>query len=266
MHVDVFQAIVLGFVQGVTEFLPISSRAHLILVPWLFGWPDPGLTFDVALHLGTLAALLIYFYKDWLRLLMSALRLWKGETQDPDTRLAFHIIVATIPAGVAGVLLGELNDQLGTPKVIGVALIGVAVLMRLAEVRGRRKTELLEMTLSDAVTIGVAQAFALIPGVSRSGVTITAGLFRGLTRKAAAQYSFLLSAPIVGGAVTKTLFDISKRGLPSGDMLPFVLGILTSAFFGFVSIAALMRYLQTRSTFVFINYRMVLGICLLAFS
>ena len=122
------------------------------------------------------------------------------------------------------------------------------------------------MTLPDALIIGFAQAVALIPGVSRSGVTITAGLFRGLTRKAAAQYSFLLSAPIVGGAVTKTLIDISKEGLPSGEMLPFVLGILTSAFFGFISIAGLMRYLQTRSTFVFINYRMVLGICLLAFS
>jgi len=138
--------------------------------------------------------------------------------------------------------------------------------MRLAEVKGRRKTELLEMTLPDALIIGFAQAVALIPGVSRSGVTITAGLFRGLTRKAAAQYSFLLSAPIVGGAVTKTLIDISKEGLPSGEMLPFVLGILTSAFFGFISIAGLMRYLQTRSTFVFINYRMVLGTCLLAFS
>src|SRR5436190_5726074 len=174
VHVDVFQAIVLGFVQGVTEFLPISSHAHLILVPWLFGWPDPGLTFDVALHLGTLAALLIYFYKDWLRLLMSALKLWKGEAQDPDTRLAFHIIVATIPAGVAGILLGGLENQLGTPKVIGISLIGIAVLMRLAELRGRRQTELLEMRLSDALTIGFAQAVALIPGVSRSGVTITA--------------------------------------------------------------------------------------------
>ena len=110
MQVDVFQAIVLGFIQGMTEFLPISSRAHLILVPWLFGWSDPGLTFDVALHLGTLAALLIYFYKDWLGLLKSASRLWKGDTEDPETRLAFHIIVATIPAGVAGVFLGGLGS------------------------------------------------------------------------------------------------------------------------------------------------------------
>lgn len=266
VQVDIFQAIVLGFVQGMTEFLPISSRAHLILVPWLFGWSDPGLTFDVALHLGTLAALLIYFYKDWIRLLMSALRLWKGDTEDPDTRLALHIIVATIPAGVAGVFLGGLENRLGTPKVIGIALIGVAVLMRVAEIRGRRKTELLEMTMPDAVVIGLAQAVALIPGVSRSGVTITAGLFRGLTRKAAAQYSFLMSAPIVGGAVAKTLIDISKEGLPTGETLPLIAGIVTSAFFGFVSIAGLMRYLQTRSTFVFINYRMVLGICLLAFS
>jgi undecaprenyl-diphosphatase len=162
--------------------------------------------------------------------------------------------------------LGGLENRLGTPKVIGIALISVAVLMRMAEIRGRRKTELLDMKLSDAIAIGLAQAVALIPGVSRSGVTITAGLFRGLTRKAAAQYSFLLSAPIVGGAVAKTLIDISKEGLLAGETIPFVAGILTSGFFGFISIAALMRYLQTRSTFVFINYRMILGICLLAFS
>ncbi len=266
MQIDVFQAIVLGFVQGVTEFLPISSRAHLILVPWFFGWSDPGLTFDVALHLGTLAALLIYFYKDWIRLGMSALQLWRGDTEDPDARLAFHIILATIPAALAGFLFGGLADRSGTPKVIAVALIAVALLMRLAEVRGRRQTELLDMTLSDALTIGFAQAVALIPGVSRSGITITAGLFRGLTRKAAAQYSFLLSAPIVGGAVVKTMNDMWTDGVPQDEALPLVVGIITSAFFGFVSIAGLMRYLQTRSTFVFINYRMALGICLLAFS
>jgi len=263
--IDVFQAIVLGFVQGVTEFLPISSHAHLILIPWLFGWPDPGLTFDIALHLGTLAALLLYFYRDWFHLGMSALKLLKGDTEDPNARLALYIILATIPAGVAGFFLGSLADQLATPKVIAAALIGVALLMRLAEVWGRRKTDLGGLTLSDSLIIGFAQAFALIPGVSRSGVTLTAGLFRGLTRKAAAQYSFLLSAPIVGGAVVKELGHIAAQGLPD-DVLPFIVGIITSAFFGLISITLLMSYLQTRTTFVFVNYRVALGICVLVLA
>jgi undecaprenyl-diphosphatase len=266
VEIGIFQAIVMGFVQGMTEFLPISSRAHLIMVPWLFGWPDPGLTFDVALHLGTLVALLLYFYKDWIRLAGSAMKLLGGNTRDPDARLALHIILATIPAAVAGIFLGSLENDLGTPKVIGVALIVVSLLMRAAEVVGKRKTELLDMSLPDALTVGFAQAIALIPGVSRSGITITAGLFRGLSRKAAAQYSFLLSAPIVAGAVGKTMFDISEKGLPPGDTLPFAVGIITSAIFGFLSIAGLMRYLQTHSTFVFIAYRMGLGILLLALS
>jgi undecaprenyl-diphosphatase len=150
--------------------------------------------------------------------------------------------------------------------VIGVALIVVSLLMRGAEVVGKRKTELLDMSLKDALTVGFAQAIALIPGVSRSGITITAGLFRGLTRRAAAQYSFLLSAPIVAGAVGKTMFDLFDEGLPAGDVPPLIAGIITSAFFGFISIAGLMRYLQTRSTFVFIAYRMALGILLLALS
>jgi undecaprenyl-diphosphatase len=266
VQIGVFEAVVMGFVQGMTEFLPISSRAHLIIVPWIFGWPDPGLTFDVALHLGTLAALLIYFYKDWVRLTLSAMKLLKGDTRDPDARLAFHIILATIPAGVAGVFLSGLENSLGTPKVIGVALIVVALLMRAGEMAGRRQTELLDMSLGDSLSIGFAQAIALIPGVSRSGITLTAGLFRGLSRRAAAQYSFLLSGPIVAGAVAKTLVDIAQEGLPEGQPLPFVLGIITSALFGFLSIAGLMRYLQTRSTFIFINYRLVLGVLILAFS
>ncbi len=263
VHIDVLEAIILGTVQGITEFLPISSHAHLILVPWLFGWPDPGLTFDVALHLGTLAALLLYFWKDWLYLAVHAFRLLKGDTQDPDARLALYIMLATIPGGIAGLLLEDAADKLGTPIVIAASLIGVALFMRAAEVAGRRQTDLQTMTLSDALTIGVAQAFAIIPGVSRSGITIAAGLFRGMKRNAAAQYSFLLSAPIVGGAVLKKVIDISETGLPSGQEMPFAVGIIVSAFFGFFAIAALMRYVQTHNTFVFIHYRIALGIIVL---
>ena len=229
----------------------------------MFGWPDPGLTFDVALHLGTLAALLLYFRKDWVYLTMSAFRLLKGDTEDPDARLALYIILATIPGGIAGLLFENLEEELSTPKVIATTLIVLALLLRAAELSGRRKTDLGTMTLPDALTIGFAQTLAIIPGVSRSGVTITAGLFRGMTRKAAAQFSFLLSAPIIGGAVAKTMIGIPGVGLPSDQELPFAIGIIVSAFFGFISISALMRYLQTRSTFIFIHYRIALGILVL---
>jgi len=263
VQIDTFEAIILGAVQGVTEFLPISSHAHLILVPWLFGWPDPGLTFDVALHLGTLVALLIYFRKDWIDLAISALRLLKGETDDPDARVALYIIVGTIPAGIAGLFLEDVADRLGTPTIIAIALIALALVLRAAELGGRRKTDLGTMTMSDAVAIGLAQILALIPGVSRSGVTMTAGLFRGMTRLAAAQYSFLLSAPLIGGAVAKKLIDVMRAGLSPGQTTPFAIGIIVSAIFGFISIAGLMRYLQTKNTFIFIHYRIALGIVVL---
>jgi undecaprenyl-diphosphatase len=262
-QVDVLEAIVLGTVQGITEFLPISSRAHLILIPWLFGWPDPGLTFDVALHLGTLLALLLYYWKDWVYLTRSAFRLLKGDIEDPDSRLAFYLILATIPGGIAGLLFEQLEDQLSTPAVIAATLIGVALLMRIAEVRGRRTSDLDTMTLPDALTVGFAQALAIIPGVSRSGVTITAGLFRNLNRFAAAEFSFLLSAPIVGGAVAKKVVDIARDGLPPDQQVSFAVGTIVSAFVGLIFMAGLIRYLKNHTTFVFINYRIVLGIVVL---
>ena len=263
MQIDVFQATILGTIQGITEFLPISSRAHIILIPWLFGWPDPGLTFDVALHLGTLAALLIYFFKDWVYLTKSAFRIFQNDPEDSDARLALYLILATIPGVIAGLLFEHLEDQISTPAVVAAMLIVVALLMRFAEISGRRKTDLETITLSDALMIGSAQALAIIPGVSRSGITITAGLFRGMTRKAAAQFSFLLSAPIVAGAVLKKVIDIAIDGLPRGQSTPFAVGIVVSAFWGVISIAAMMAYLQNRTTFVFINYRIVLGIAVL---
>jgi undecaprenyl-diphosphatase len=263
VQTDIFEATFLGAVQGITEFLPISSRAHLILIPWLFGWSDPGLTFEVALHLGTLLALLLYFWQDWFYLAQSALKLLRGDTEDPDARLALYLILATIPCGIAGLLLEHLADEFSTPTVIAASLIGVALFMRAAEVQGMRKTDLQTMTLSDAMMIGFAQALAIIPGVSRSGVTITAGLFRGMTRTAAAQFSFLLSAPIVAGAVIKKAIDVSHEGMPADQFTPFLIGIVVSAFFGFVCISGLMKYLQTRTTFVFINYRIILGIVVL---
>jgi undecaprenyl-diphosphatase len=264
----IFQAIIFGAVQGFTEFLPISSTAHLILLPWFLGWPDPGLAFDVALHLGTLVALLLYFRSDWTALTVSAFGLVRGRTQSPDARMAMLIIAGTIPAAAAGVLFEDtVESTLRAPQLIGVTLILLALVLVAAEMIGRRKKSLNDISLADAISIGIAQAVAIIPGVSRSGSTITAGLFLGMKRDAAARFSFYLSAPIIAGAVGKKLVDILGSGLSSGQLMPFIVGIVASGVVGYLSIAFLMRYLQTHNTYLFVVYRILLGIVvLLAFS
>jgi len=258
---SIFQAIIFGAVQGLTEFLPISSTAHLILLPWAFGWPDPGLSFDVALHLGTLVALLIYFRADWIALISSALGILRGRTQAPDARMAMQIVVATIPGAIAGALFEhQIEDALRAPQVIALMLIALALVLVVAEVVGRRKKSLDEVSWGDAIIVGVAQAFAIIPGVSRSGVTITAGLFRSMKRDTAARFSFYLSTPIIGGAVAKKMLDIVKEGATIDQLTPFVVGIVVSGIVGYMAIAFMMRYLQTRTTYLFVYYRIALGI------
>jgi undecaprenyl-diphosphatase len=259
-----FQALIYGIVQGLTEFLPVSSTAHLILLPWVAGWPDPGLSFDVALHLGTLIALLIYFRADWFALISSALGIIRGRTQAPDARMAMQIVVATIPGAIAGALFEhKVEDALRAPQLIALMLIAMALVLAAAEVMGRRKKSLDEISWGDAITVGVAQAFAIIPGVSRSGVTITAGLFRGLKRDTAARFSFYLSTPIIAGAVAKRSLEIVKAGATIEQLTPFIIGILASGIVGYLAIAFLMRYLQTRTTYVFVYYRIALGIAVL---
>ena len=257
---NLLQAIVLGAVQGLTEFLPISSTAHLILVPKLLGWEDPGLTFDVALHLGTLVALLIYFQQDWINLVKSGVDYIRGRSKDP---LFFYIVLATIPAGIAGLFLEKLADrELRDIRIIALALILLALVLVLAEFRGRKQKALDQMSFGDAMSVGFAQALALVPGVSRSGVTITAGLFRGMKRDAAARFSFFLSTPLIAGAAAKKLLDVLKEGLPSTAMSSFVAGILASAVVGYIAIKVLLRYLQGHTMFVFVYYRILLGIAL----
>lgn len=257
----VFQAIIFGAVQGVTEFLPISSTAHLILLPWFLGWPDPGLSFDVALHLGTLVALLIYFRKDWIALIGSSVNLLRGRTSNPNARMALFIIVSTIPGALAGVLFEhQVETALRSPKIIALTLSLMALVLVVAELKGRRKKNLEQITWSDAITVGLAQAFALVPGVSRSGSTITAGLFVGMTRETAARFSFYLSAPIIAGAVAKKMLDIFKIGLTADQMPPFIIGIVSAGVVGYLSIAFLLRYLQTHNTFLFVYYRIALAI------
>jgi undecaprenyl-diphosphatase len=250
----IFQAIILGVVQGVTEFLPVSSTAHLILLPWALGWPDPGLAFDVALHLGTLVALLIYFWEDWIALIKSA----------PTSRMVRFIIVATIPGAIAGALFEhKVEDALRAPQIIAVMLIVMALVLAVAEFLGQRRKNLDEVSWSDAITVGISQAFAIIPGVSRSGVTITTGLFRGMKRDAAARFSFYLSTPLIAGAVAKKTLDILKGGASLEQLTPFIAGIISSGIIGYLSIAFMMRYLQTHNTFLFIFYRIALGIVVL---
>ena len=259
------QAIILGFVQGATEFLPISSTAHLVLVPWFFGWTDPGLGFDIALHLGTLVSLLVYFRSDWFDLLGGGIDLLRGRRENPNSKLMLFIIVATIPALIAGALLNDFADStLRKPPIIASALIVLALVLVVAERLGKRQIKLDQMTLGDAIAVGCAQAVAIIPGVSRSGVTITAALFRGMTREAAARFSFLLSTPIIGAAVSKAVFDGVRHGFPSVAMSSAIMGIVVSGVVGYLSIAFLMRYLATHNTYVFVAYRIALGIIVLA--
>lgn len=275
-----WQAIVLGIVQGLTEFLPVSSSAHLIIVPWLLGWESPGLAFDSALHLGTLAAVIVYFWRDLVAMALAlprALRQPVAVLRSPDPadvmpRLALLIALGTVPAALVGVLGEAFIDAAYHPGgvtpdrvivAVAIALIALALLLLLAERRARHVRPMASLRLRDALLIGLAQAGALIPGVSRSGSTITAGLFRGLTRGDAARFSFLLGAPIVAAAGGKGLLEILTSGLDAGQLGIFAVGLASSALAGFAAIWGLLRYLQRASTLVFILYRIGLGVLLL---
>jgi len=262
-----YQAVILAIVQGLTEFLPVSSTAHLVLFPWLFHWEDPGLTFDVALHAGTLVAVLLYFWKMWFELLTSAIgRESSGEAKMLENRRLFwFLVIGTIPGGIAGYLLEHAaEDQFRTPVVIGLALIIVGVLMWLGERTTSTKPHLQNVSFLDAILIGVAQAIAVIPGVSRSGVTMTAGLFRGLSRETTARFSFLLSTPLIAGAVLKKGMEIRHVGIPPDMRLPFVVGIIVSGLVGYLVIGILIRYLEIRTFKIFVVYRLALGVLVLA--
>jgi len=271
----VMHAVVLGVVQGVTEFLPVSSTAHLKLVPWIMNWQDPGLTFDVALHAGTLLAVLGYFLTTWLRIFRAALGapidIHNGNTlYGPELatqrRLLWYLVLATIPAGVAGLLFEHhIETNWRNPLIIAASLIGVGIVMGIADRRDRGGKQFNEVTLNDSLSIGLAQALAVVPGVSRSGITITQGLFRGMTREAAARFSFLLATPIIAGAALKKWHDVHKAGgLPPGMKLPFEAGVAASAVVGLLSIWLLIRFLRSRSLQVFVYYRIVLGIIVMA--
>ena len=280
---SVVQAIVFGLIQGLTEFLPISSSAHLVVVPWLLGWESPGLAFDAALHLGTLTAVLVYFWADLVRMARALPRAaadplgvlrgpLPGRRDDPDARLALLIAIGTIPGAVFGLLAEETVERVyhgdggtadGAIVAIAVALMALALLLLLAEKTARHVRALDSARLPDTIAVGLAQALALVPGVSRSGATITAGLFRGLRRPDAARFSFLLGVPIIAAAGLKGLLDSLQAGFGPGELPIFLLGIVVSGLSGFAAIWGLLRYLQRASTMVFIIYRLGLGVLLL---
>ncbi len=256
------QAVVYGIVQGLGEFLPISSSGHLILLPWLFGWSDPGLQFDVALHLGTLISLLAYFGPDFAALARAGVQsiVERRIGDDPKRRLAVGIALACIPAMLAGLLLEDLvASRFRNPALVATTLIVSGVILYAADRLAPRRKDVVALTLADTFLIGVAQAVALVPGVSRSGATITAARALGASRDAAARFSFLLSAPVVFGAGLLEAKDMVRVGID----LPFLVGVTTSALVGYLAIRYLLVYVRTRSYAVFVWYRVVLGLAIL---
>jgi undecaprenyl-diphosphatase len=270
-----YQAIVLAIIQGLTEFLPVSSTAHLVLFPWLLGWPDGGLAFDVALHVGTLIAVLLYFMKDWVELTLAGVGVHYPAGASAE-KIAFHkrlfwlLVIGTIPGAIAGVLFERvIEDKLRFPVPIAIALILVGVLMWLAERHPRLTRHLEDANTGDAVTIGVAQAAALFPGVSRSGITIITGLFRGMRRETAARFSFLLSTPIIAGAALKEvpkLLKMSHSGQLDIPVSTIIIGIVVSGLVGYAVIAFFLHYLQTRTLKIFAYYRILFGIVILTLA
>lgn len=261
---DLLEAVVLGAVQGITEFLPISSTGHLILVPWFLGWEQRGLAFDVALHLGTLVALLWYFRTEWIALMKAGSRILGRRPGGPDERLLMMIAAATVPGGLAGLLAEDfVETTLRSPLVVAATLIAIALVLAAAERIGRRTKSFEEISWGDALSIGVVQALAIIPGVSRSGITIASALFRGMKRDAAARFSFLLSTPIIGGAAIKKALDLLSAGLATDQAVILGAGILSAAIVGYLAIAFMLRFLTLHTTYVFIYYRIGLGIVVL---
>ena len=272
----ILHAVVLALVQALTEFLPVSSSAHLILVPWLLGWADHGLLFDIALHAGTVTAVIAYFFKTWVRLAFLAVgkEVWKPAPGEPDhdlyrnPRLFVYLVAATFPAGIVGALLKDyVETTLRSPYVIGVMLIAIGLLIAWAEQRGAFRRNLDDLSFRDAMAIGAAQAVALIPGTSRSGITISTAMLLGLTRHSAARFSFLLSTPIILGAALMAALDSwGEGGIPADQQAAFAVGVAVSAIVGYLVIAGFLAFLQHATMRVFVIYRIVFGIIVLALA
>ncbi|MBI4228631.1 MAG: undecaprenyl-diphosphate phosphatase [Deltaproteobacteria bacterium] len=256
---SLIQSLILGLIQGVSEFFPVSSTAHLVLLPWFFSWYDPGLPFDVALHIGTLLALIYYFWREWASIvveLIGGVFNW-GFKDYPNGRIGLIIIIASIPGAVAGVLFEkQASEILRNPLSIAFTLFFFGlVLYFLDRFSGKDKT-VSEMSVWDGLVIGFFQALSIVPGVSRSGIAITGGLMRSFKRDEAARFSFLIAAPIIAGAA---VFESRHLDFAIVASPPFLAGVLSSAFFGFLAIKYLLRYVRKGSYTVFVIYRVVLA-------
>lgn len=268
-QINFFQAIVLGMVQGLTEFLPISSTAHLKVVPVVLGWGDPGVAFTAVIQLGSIAAVLWYFWGDLTQITTGAIKaIARSDYRSHDFRLAVGIILGTIPIVVFGLLIKVLipdfdSSPVRSLAVIAIASIAMSLLLGSAEQVAKRKRNFDNLGIQDGVLMGLAQALALIPGVSRSGSTLTAGLFMGLERAAAARFSFLLGIPAITLAGLVQLKDAIDQGLRNEQMISLVVGTISAAIFSYAAIAWLLRYLQTKNTWIFIWYRLAFGVAIL---
>lgn len=268
-QMNIFQAVVLGMVQGLTEFLPISSTAHLKVVPVALGWGDPGVAFTAVIQLGSIAAVLWYFWGDLTQITTGAFKAIAHKNYESnDFRMALGIVLGTLPILFFGLLIKKFipdfdNSPLRSMTAIAIASIFMALLLGIAERIGSKKRNFEQLTLQDGILMGLAQALALIPGVSRSGSTLTAGLFMNLERATAARFSFLLGIPAITLAGLVELKDVVETGLGDGGLLPLLAGVISAAVFSYLAIAWLLRFLQTQSTWVFIWYRLAFGIAIL---
>jgi len=261
------QALIMGLVQGLTEFLPVSSSGHLVLVPWLFGWTDPfinSVAFTVILHMGTLVALLAFFWRDWVTLIPAGLaairdRSLKG---DPDRKMAFLLVVATIPAVLVGPIFeSKLEDLVREPARIALMLCVGAAILWLADRWGSKQRDETSLTFRESLGIGVAQVVALVPGISRSGVSISAGLFLGLNREAAARFSFLMATPVIGGAgIWEARKFLTNEAGPSPEMNVIAIGFVAALISGFLAVRFMLEFLKRQPLTGFVVYRVVAAI------
>lgn len=268
-QISIFQAAILGIVQGMTEFLPISSTAHLKAVPVFLGWGDPGVTFSAVIQLGSIVAVLSYFWADLAKLARGTLTALRDQDyQATDLRLTLGILIGTLPIVICGLLLKILvpdldNSPLRSMTTIAIASIVMGLLLGVAEQIGKRQRDYENLNARDGILMGLAQSLALIPGVSRSGSTITAGLFMSLERATAARFSFLMGIPAISLAGLVELKEIFDSGLGGGELVPVAVGVLTAVVSSYAAIAGLIRYLQRQNTWVFVWYRLIFGVGIL---
>ena len=255
---SLLEAIIYGILQGLGEFLPISSTAHITLAPWFFGWKDPGLAFDIALHLGTLAAVIIFFWKDWINLIRAGLT----DVKSPEGKLFWYIVLACVPGGVLGLIFEEhVETTFRNPLLIGIMLAVMGIVIYVADRFSRSEVELMDIGPKRSFLIGVSQALAMVPGVSRSGITMAAGRAMKIKREDAARFTFLLSTPFIflsGVYKAKDLISVPV------DAFPFMVAILTSVVVGLFSIIFLVEYLRRKGFGIFAVYRLVLGAIVIA--